>query len=57
MRRAWPFERRELRLLAAAAAGIAADVTIKILLASWYGDFLRRLAGWCPAIARAPAPD
>lgn len=46
VRRAWPFERRELRLLALAAAGIAADVTIKILLAPWYGGFLRRLAGW-----------
>jgi hypothetical protein len=43
-RRVWPFERREFRLMALAAAGIVADILIKILLARPYGLFLRQMA-------------
>ncbi|MBZ0113815.1 MAG: hypothetical protein K8J08_15230 [Thermoanaerobaculia bacterium] len=44
-RTVWPFSRRDLRFLLLALAGIAADVSLKILLAPAYGHFLRRLAG------------
>jgi len=44
VRRPWPFERLEYRLMAVAAAGIAADLLIKILFARPYGLFLRQMA-------------
>ena len=43
-RRIWPFEGREYKLLGLALFGIAADITLKVLLAPAYGLFLRRLA-------------
>jgi hypothetical protein len=43
LRQWWPFGRREHRLMALAAAGIAADLLLKTLLAPAYGHFLRRL--------------
>lgn len=43
-RKAWPFDRFEYRLMAIAAAGIAADLLIKIFLARPYGLFLRQMA-------------
>jgi hypothetical protein len=45
VRRIWPFERPEIRLMGLAAAGILADLLIKTFLAPTYGVFLRRLAG------------
>jgi hypothetical protein len=44
VRQTWPFERREFRLMALAAAGIAADLLIKTFLARPYGLFLRQMA-------------
>jgi hypothetical protein len=44
VRRPWPFETLELRLMALAAAGIAADVLIKAAFARPYGLFLREMA-------------
>ncbi|HEX6862340.1 MAG TPA: hypothetical protein VF414_05965 [Thermoanaerobaculia bacterium] len=44
VRKAWPFERLEYRLMALAAAGIAADILIKIIVARPYGLFLRQMA-------------
>lgn len=44
VRRAWPFDRRDLRLMALAAAGIVADILLKTLLAPAYGRFLRAMA-------------
>ena len=44
VRKAWPFDRPEYRLMAIAAAGIAADLLIKIFLARPYGLFLRQMA-------------
>jgi hypothetical protein len=44
VRRAWPFERPEYRLMALALAGIAADILVKILVARPYGLFLRQMA-------------
>lgn len=44
IRRAWPFDRLEYRLMAVAAAGIAADILIKIIVARPYGLFLRQMA-------------
>jgi hypothetical protein len=43
LREPWPFGRREHRLMALAAAGIAADLLLKTLLAPAYGHFLRHL--------------
>ncbi|HEY0514144.1 MAG TPA: hypothetical protein VGH73_19715 [Thermoanaerobaculia bacterium] len=43
-RRAWPFERWELRLMGLALAGILLDVLIKALFAPSYGIFLRQMA-------------
>ena len=43
-RRAWPFTRREIRLMALAAAGLAADALIKATLAPTYGLWLRQMA-------------
>jgi hypothetical protein len=45
VRRIWPFERRELRLLLLGLAGILADILLKALAADTYGVFLRGLAG------------
>lgn len=45
LRRLWPFERKEARLFALAAAGIAADLLLKTLVAPAYGRALRSLAG------------
>jgi hypothetical protein len=44
MGRAWPFGRRELRLMALAAAGLAADIGLKAALAPTYGIWLRHMA-------------
>jgi hypothetical protein len=44
-RRAWPFERWEVRLMLLALSGILADILIKSFFAPGYGLFLRRLAG------------
>jgi hypothetical protein len=44
VRRAWPFERKEFRLMGVAAAGIVADIVLKILIARPYGLFLRQMA-------------
>ena len=44
VRRAWPFGRREIRLMALAALGLVADVAIKTLGAPAYGRFLRQMA-------------
>ena len=44
VRRAWPFEALEHRLMALGAAGIAADVVMKTLFAPTYGTLLRQLA-------------
>jgi hypothetical protein len=44
VRRAWPFERPEFRLMAVAAAGILVDIVMKILIARPYGLFLRQMA-------------
>jgi hypothetical protein len=44
VRKAWPFERLEYRLMALAAMGIAADILIKIIVARPYGLFLRQMA-------------
>jgi hypothetical protein len=44
IRKMWPFERLEYRLMAVAAAGIAADILIKIIVARPYGLFLRQMA-------------
>jgi len=44
-RRAWPFERWEVRLMALALAGIAVDILVKSFFAPSYGLFLRQLGG------------
>lgn len=44
VRKAWPFDRFEYRLMALAAAGIAADLLIKTFFARPYGLFLRQMA-------------
>ncbi|HVS02347.1 MAG TPA: hypothetical protein VMT16_06225 [Thermoanaerobaculia bacterium] len=45
VRRRWPFGRRELRLMALAAAGIGGDLALKTLSAPAYGRFLATLLG------------
>lgn len=44
VRRAWPFGRREYRLMGLAAIGLVADIVIKALGAPSYGLFLRQMA-------------
>jgi hypothetical protein len=44
VRRAWPFGRREVRLMGLAAIGLVADIVIKALGAPAYGLFLRQMA-------------
>ena len=44
VRRVWPFERLEYRLMALALTGILADLLMKSLLAPSYGVWLRQLA-------------
>ena len=44
VRKTWPFERLEFRLMAVAAAGILTDIVMKILIARPYGLFLRQMA-------------
>lgn len=44
VRRIWPFERLEYRLMALAGAGILIDVVMKSFLAPHYGVWLRQLA-------------
>ncbi len=44
VRRSWPFEKLEYRLMALAAAGILADLLIKTAAARPYGLFLREMA-------------
>jgi hypothetical protein len=43
-RRAWPFERWEVRLMALALAGILVDILVKAFFAPSYGVFLRQMA-------------
>jgi hypothetical protein len=45
LRRAWPFERWEVRLMALAMAGILTDILVKAFFAPGYGIFLRQMAG------------
>jgi hypothetical protein len=54
VRRAWPFEALEVRLMLLASTGIVADVVMKSLLAPAYGRFLRGLAAGAIAWATAP---
>jgi hypothetical protein len=44
VRRAWPFEREEYKLMALAFSGILADILIKAFFAPSYGVFLRQMA-------------
>lgn len=44
VRRVWPFEREEYKLMALAASGLFADVLIKGFFAPGYGVFLRQMA-------------
>ncbi|MBV8202844.1 MAG: hypothetical protein JOZ15_19685 [Acidobacteria bacterium] len=44
VRRPWPFGRKEVRLMALAAAGLVADVVVKMALAPTYGLWLREMA-------------
>jgi hypothetical protein len=44
VRRIWPFDRDEVRLMGLAVTGIVADIVLKTLCASGYGLFLRQLA-------------
>ena len=44
VRKAWPFERWEVRLMALALAGILVDILIKSFFAPAYGVFLRQMA-------------
>jgi hypothetical protein len=44
VRRVWPFEREEYKLMALAASGLFADVLIKAFFAPDYGLFLRQMA-------------
>lgn len=44
VRRIWPFEREEGKLMALAASGLLADVLIKAFFARGYGVFLRQMA-------------
>ncbi|HSF42567.1 MAG TPA: hypothetical protein VLT87_22370 [Thermoanaerobaculia bacterium] len=44
VRRIWPFERLEYRLMALAATGILTDVLVKAFFAPAYGLFLRQMA-------------
>jgi hypothetical protein len=45
VRRLWPFEREEYRLMGLAAAGIVIDILMKAFFAPSYGRFLRQMAG------------
>lgn len=45
VRRLWPFEQEERKLMALAASGLVADVLIKAFFAPGYGIFLRQMAG------------
>jgi hypothetical protein len=44
VRRIWPFERDEGKLMTLAASGLVADVLIKAFFAPGYGIFLRQMA-------------
>ena len=44
VRRVWPFDRPEVRLMALAASGILLDVLLKAFFAPGYGLFLRQMA-------------
>lgn len=44
VRRVWPFERPEIRLMALAASGILLDILLKAFFAPGYGLFLRQMA-------------
>jgi hypothetical protein len=44
VRRIWPFEQEDLKLMGLAASGLVADVLIKAFLAPGYGLFLRQMA-------------
>lgn len=45
VRRLWPFERWEVRLMALAFAGILVDILVKAFFAPSYGLFLRQFGG------------
>jgi hypothetical protein len=45
VRRLWPFERWEVRLMALALAGVLVDILVKGFFAPSYGIFLRQWAG------------
>jgi hypothetical protein len=44
LRQPWPFGRRERQLMGVAAAGLAADIALKAVLAPTYGLWLRHMA-------------
>jgi hypothetical protein len=44
VRRVWPFERMEIRLMALALSGILLDILLKTFFAPGYGLFLRQMA-------------
>lgn len=44
VRKAWPFESWEIRLMGLGAAGILTDLLMKTFLAPTYGELLRRMA-------------
>jgi hypothetical protein len=44
VRRLWPFQRKEVRLMVLAVAGLVADVLVKTALAPSYGLWLREMA-------------
>jgi hypothetical protein len=44
VRRIWPFEHLEYRLMALAATGILTDILVKAFFAPAYGLFLRQMA-------------
>jgi hypothetical protein len=50
VRKIWPFERVEYRLMGLAATGILIDILMKAFFAPAYGRFLRQMAGSALAI-------
>jgi hypothetical protein len=56
VRRAWPFERDDYRLMGLAASGIVADLLIKTFFAPDYGIFLRQMVRGALAALYSAAP-
>jgi hypothetical protein len=50
VRKVWPFEREERRLMGLAATGILIDILMKAAFAPAYGRFLRQMAGGAIAL-------